>query len=440
MLGELLADKYEIESVLGVGGAGCVYRARQIDLDRPVAIKVMRPEVAGSEVMKARFHQEAMAASRLSHPGAVVVHDFGEWEGQLFIVMEMLDGRSLEDLIGPKGMSEVMIIDVFGQIADAMDAAHEAGLIHRDLKPANIVVVEQPGRATRVKVVDFGLALFAQTPADERLTTERTVVGTPHYMSPEQCRALDVTTAADVYSVGVMLYEALCGVPPFEAENAMDLMVKHILAIATPPSQRAPDNVIPPHLERLALDAMNKDATARPSMAGFKERLLPEAKPTLPTADPALSMGRPGRAAAVSLDTVPDLAQVTPLQARVLVVEPRADQLDSLTATSISAGLETKHAPDALSALAALKTFGAELIVWAAPIEELEAILSQLGDRPLLVSGPDEDFARMARALELGAADYLPASAAAARLPRSVRRILRRRRKSSTYVSATDTG
>ena len=275
MLGEIVADRYLIRGVLEEGGMGTVYRAVQLDLERSVALKLLAPSLAADQRQKDRFHQEAISASRLDHPGVVVVHDHGEWEGQLYLVMEFLRGWTLRQLMEAEAPLEPLrVVSLLAQVADALAVAHEAGVVHRDLKPENIMIC--PGRegTERIKVVDFGLAAllgqddWAHTPEGALLS------GTPRYMSPEQCRGARVGTASDLYSLGVILYELLCGRPPFVSDNAAQVVLGHLYG--EPPAPAPEDGgEVTAALAALAMDALAKDADQRPASAGaFQERLL----------------------------------------------------------------------------------------------------------------------------------------------------------------------
>ena len=441
LLGRYLDDRYELEATLGEGGAGRVYRARQVDLDRPVAVKVLLKELCREPVMNARFHQEARAASKMDHPGAVTVHDFGEWEGRLFIVMELLDGCSLGDVIANgEPLSDERIVDMLAQVCEVLEVAHTQGMVHRDLKPDNVMVIQRGGVEV-MKVVDFGLAFFTRTPADQRLTQEQTVVGTPAYMSPEQCRAQDVTPSTDIYSLGVMLYEMLVGELPFESKSTMDLMIKTILATPVPPSKRCPDRVINPRLESLALQAMAKVPEARPDTVGdFRDRLHAaigaeaEKEAGHHRGTGGGGSDRMARAAAASLRTVPDLAVADPGGVRLVCVEARGDGLDSLTTVARGLGFEVLTVPDlrtladelgVLSPELVLVDLGSDAIVALGVVEQRSEALRAL---PFVVVGPADDISVMTRALELGLDDYIPASMLARKLPRSVKRALRKRR------------
>src|SRR5579862_8157708 len=224
LAGRVLAGRFAIESLIGSGAMGAVYRARHVGLDKLVAVKVLHRDAASNPTFAARLRREAKAASRLDHPNSVRVIDFGEEpDGLLYIAMELLDGVDLESLLQLEGpLAEARIVALLSQVLAALDAAHKLGIVHRDLKPANIMIVrgvDEEGRPREtVKVCDFGIA---KTPEASQmsgeaasLTTEGILVGTPSYMSPEQCRGEALDPRADIYSLGIVLYELLVGVAP----------------------------------------------------------------------------------------------------------------------------------------------------------------------------------------------------------------------------------
>src|SRR4051794_35900049 len=223
MVGELIADRYELEELVGTGGMSSVFRAHDRLLDRRVALKILHPHYADDEDYVERFRREARAVARLSHPNIVTVIDRGEDEGRQYIVFEFIDGESLKELVDRSGpLPARRVVEIALQIADALAFAHQQGLVHRDVKPQN-VLLNQDGDA---KATDFGIARSLDV--EHGVTQTGTVLGTSNYLSPEQARGQAVTPATDVYSLGVVLYEMLTGEVPFPGENFVAVAMKHI--------------------------------------------------------------------------------------------------------------------------------------------------------------------------------------------------------------------
>src|SRR6478736_7851161 len=206
---------YEVVSPLGAGGMGVVYRARDTRLGRDVAIKVLPPDVADDPDRLARFQREARATAALSHPNVLAVFDVGTQDGTTFMVTELVRGQTLRELSREQRLPAARVVELGAQIARGLAAAHAAGIIHRDLKPENVPVTES-GQA---KILDFGLAKSTTAPTDQATTTQHTtpgvVLGTAGYMAPEQVRGQDVDTRADVFALGIVLYELASGRPAF---------------------------------------------------------------------------------------------------------------------------------------------------------------------------------------------------------------------------------
>ena len=267
LIGRVFDGKYRLDERLGGGGMGTVYRATHLLIDRPVAVKVLSQRFVGDETAQQRFRREARAAGRVHHPNAVTVTDFGASDRYLYIVMELLEGRTLRDLLAREGpLDAARSVSVMLQTSAAVGAAHDGGLIHRDLKPANIFIEQRANAPATVKVLDFGLAKFAvEEQADDdyqTLTQVGTLIGTPRYMSPEQCSgAGKLTPASDVYSLGIILYEMLSGVVPFTAETPLAIALRHVSEAPRPLSEIAP--TVPAKLEAIVARAMAKNPLDR---------------------------------------------------------------------------------------------------------------------------------------------------------------------------------
>ncbi len=254
----LLADRYELSSLIAGGGMGQVWRGRDTLLDRPVAVKVLRDQFSGDPAFLTRFRAEAQHAAVLTHPHIAAVFDYGEVPGAAglppvaYLVMELVEGESLADVLRREGRLDVpRTLDVLQQAADGLGAAHAAGVVHRDIKPANLLV----GRDGRVKLTDFGIARSAASVA---LTATGQVIGTAHYLSPEQASGQPASPASDVYALGTVGYECLAGRRAFEGESAVQIAVMQI--------REHPDSLpteIPAAVRALVERAMAKNPAAR---------------------------------------------------------------------------------------------------------------------------------------------------------------------------------
>ena len=270
LIGQTLAGKYAIEELIKHGGMGAVYRGKHVLMDKTVAIKVLRPSLAMDNDVVARFSREAKAASRISHPHAVSVTDFGEDEnGVVFLVMEYLDGRTLKDIIKAEGAFSLdRTVEIVRQVAGALDAAHQQGVIHRDLKSDNIMLSQTNG-GDWAKVLDFGIAKIQQAHgvADPDITAANLVIGTPQYMSPEQCAQLGPLDArSDIYSFGIIVYEMLAGRVPFTGESPTVIMMQQVQDPAPPLSDSRPD--LPKAVGEVVARALQKQPADRFPTAG----------------------------------------------------------------------------------------------------------------------------------------------------------------------------
>ena len=255
MKGQKISDRYQIIKAIGEGGMANVYLAYDTILDRDVAVKVLRGDLANDEKFVRRFQREALSASSLTHPNIVEVYDVGEDHGQYYIVMEYVEGKHLKDLIKKRGkltLSEV--IDIMLQITDGMSVAHDSYIIHRDIKPQNIMILENG----LVKIMDFGIAMAMNS---TQLTQTNSVMGSVHYLPPEQANGKGSTLQSDIYSMGIVMYELLTGKLPYKGDNAVEIALKHLKEPL--PSIRDELPNIPQSVENIIIKATAKNPKNR---------------------------------------------------------------------------------------------------------------------------------------------------------------------------------
>ncbi len=269
LVGTTIAGKYFVHQLLARGGMGDVYKATLLGADRPVALKLLAKASLSDPALARRFEREAAAASRLRHPNSIEVVDFGTAsDSSLYLAMEFVPGRTLAQVIAAEApLPAARAVHVLAQVLAALADAHANGVIHRDLKPANVMIDPLRDPSGFVKVLDFGIATLADSDGDPRLTGRDVVYGTPAYMSPEQIRGDPLDARSDLYSAGVMLFEMLSGVLPFEAPTPMGIAAKHLADPAPRLSEWRPAVAVPPALEALVTRALEKDPALRPASA-----------------------------------------------------------------------------------------------------------------------------------------------------------------------------
>jgi serine/threonine protein kinase len=262
--GDLIADKYEIESLLGSGGMGAVFSATHRWTGKRVALKWLLPELIAREDVAERFMREAQVGGRVMHPNVVDIHDFGQADGSFYMVMELLQGEDLGTLLERKGkLSVTEACRILIPLSRGLDAAHKAGVIHRDLKPENVFICRNAAGEEVPKVLDFGISKMRPLIDDASWggTTTGVIIGTPHYMSPEQLRSQPVDARSDVYALGVLLHQLLSGALPFPAQNYSDLIVRVLTLDPEPLGKVAPE--APPALIEIVIKAMARDPDNR---------------------------------------------------------------------------------------------------------------------------------------------------------------------------------
>jgi eukaryotic-like serine/threonine-protein kinase len=266
LIGIVLDGRYRLDGLIGTGGMGDVYRATHVHLDTEFAVKLLKPELVANQTAIKRFRLEAKAAGRIHHPNAIKVTDFGVTpERIVYLVMEIVDGQSVRDLIHHEGaIDHVRTINIVRQVCSAVEAAHRSGVIHRDLKPDNILL-EKVTHFERVKVGDFGIAKLKETNPDALLTLAGTLIGTPQYMSPEQCQGRPLDPSSDLYSIGIILYEMLTGVVPFDGDSALQVVVKQLHDPPQPIRELSPN--VPASLAQIVMRALEKEPRNRQTSA-----------------------------------------------------------------------------------------------------------------------------------------------------------------------------
>jgi tRNA A-37 threonylcarbamoyl transferase component Bud32 len=336
MIGMIIEDKYRLIEKLGAGGMGCVYRAERLLIGDQVAVKILHQEHVAQAQSFERFRREAQAAARLKHPNAVLIYDFGITSGRLvYLVMELVEGQTLRQIIKSSGpLTPTAAAEIISQVCSALEEAHRQQIVHRDLKPDN-VIVNATFNGLRTKVLDFGIAKLRDLTARD-LTQTGSVMGTPHYMSPEQCLGEELDQRSDIYSLGIVLYEMLTGIVPFNSPISTAVVVQHVNQ--KPPSLRAINVSISEDVERVVLRSLEKkrddrQETATTLSAEFNAAVrgrVPEPA-TIPTSTPV----------APAPVMAPTMVMRTPVSgnAPVLLTVPTHG---TLTATAPAKGNATK--------------------------------------------------------------------------------------------------
>ena len=430
-IGDVLAGRYRLVSILGEGGMGAVYEALQIDLQRPVAVKIMLPANDRKGEAVARFQREARVTAALHHPGVVKIFDFGrDDDGRFFLVMERLVGSVLRHALDGNPLTPVTrAIDIGRQMADVLVATHTLGLVHRDLKPENVFLERNLDGSDRVVIVDFGLGYIEEREDAKRLTMEGVIAGTPVYMSPEQCSGKNVGVATDVYALGCLMYEMVTGAPPFDG-NSLQLLVKHSFEPPQRPSERRAGLAIPRALEDLILATLAKTPEQRPPAREVMEAL--SAIQGGGGARARTAQVLEGRAARMvptvdvpSPDRHDDGAGMTyrdtrPMRLLAVVGAISEELAMGLRANGLSPVI-VRQPPVAAEALAIF-----------AP-EQGDVVLSHLIalGKPVLTDGPAEDLDHVTRMVGLGVADVVSrpvrADQLVSKLERAIKKAARKR-------------
>jgi serine/threonine protein kinase len=267
LVGKILADRYRVMRLVGEGGMGQVYEAQHVNINKKFAIKLLRPEIVANAEAVARFRQEAWSASSIGHDNIIEIEDFATLpDGSVYLAMEFLVGVALSDRMRQEpAPTFAEALDIMLQVSSGLAAAHDKGIVHRDMKPENIFLGQKYGRPL-VKILDFGIAKVSGAEGNRSLTRTGTIFGTPHYMSPEQALGKTLDYRADIYSVGVIMYELFTGKVPFEAESFMGILTKHITSQPRPPRELMPE--MPDSIEAIILRALSKEPEQRQQSMG----------------------------------------------------------------------------------------------------------------------------------------------------------------------------
>jgi serine/threonine protein kinase/Tfp pilus assembly protein PilF len=341
LLDAVIAEKYQLLERIGEGGMSVVYKALHLQLDRIVAVKIVQDRHAARDPQSMeRFRQEARAASSLTHPNVITVFDYGvASNGMAYLVMDFLDGEGLDSVFRRETLRPRRWVHIFEQVCDALTQAHSKGIIHRDIKPSNIMLVNLPDREDFVKIVDFGIAKLVPGTARgaQQLTQAGEILGSPLYMSPEQCMGQALDIRSDVYSLGCVMYEAFTGTPPIQGENVLAIIYKHIHYTPAEFNASIPEAEIPADLEAVIQRALRKDPAERwPTTSEMRNAITKAARNLPPDAD--------------NLDFSPDA-----LQARTTIA--RQSGLDTtakifLERLSFAEANHGKNSPDLIPILA----------------------------------------------------------------------------------------
>jgi len=258
-LGKIVDGRYRVIEVIGRGGMGVVYRVEHLRMGKIAAMKVLHRDLASDPDVVQRFEREAAAISRLNHPHTVQVFDFGNAQGNLYLIMELVRGLDMGRVVTRDGpMTWARAAPLLAQICGALQEAHELGIVHRDLKPENVLITRTTRGRDYAKVLDFGLAKLEQRGAPDT-TDKQAIVGTPYFMAPEQIRGEEVDARTDIYSLGALMFEVLTGQHLYESTTAVGVLTRHLTGEPDAPSMRAPKQGIPPEVDHLCRKALARD-------------------------------------------------------------------------------------------------------------------------------------------------------------------------------------
>ncbi|MCL2179310.1 MAG: serine/threonine-protein kinase [Proteobacteria bacterium] len=431
MIGEVISGKFRLERAIAKGGMGVVYEGTHLHLKRKVALKILHAHLVRKDNSMERFRREAIVLAKLDHPHAVRIYDFGIHQGMPYIAMEFIDGIELADVLAIQGfLSLPRIVHMAEQILDVLSSAHKLGIIHRDLKPANIMLCNTEQNKTDskedfVRVVDFGIA-FLRDQDEPRMTQQGHVHGTAAYMSPEQCRGLDIDARSDLYSLGCVIYELISGQPPFVSDGSIETLSAHLYREPASLRQTFPEREVPVAMEAFVMRALAKQRSARfPSADAMRQELIRAYKESgLKTARPPRTL-LPNQVAEwwVSDTDAPPVA--------LLELNMDAASRDILLTTLGVAAVKSVRIEPGDSLLG----YGLVMVLAQDGQQGLavcEKLLATPQTPPIVLCGPEDDLELMTTAIGVGVHDYIPLPLDPTDVARKVVRILRRYTKLSS--------
>jgi serine/threonine-protein kinase len=415
-VGTTLGDRYRIDALIGEGGMGRVYSAEHVLMRKRLAIKVLHRELTTMAEVVARFEREAMAAANIDHPNVAAATDFGKLpDGAVFLVLEYVQGKSLRDEIAGGPIAAERALHITRQIASGLSSAHGLDIVHRDLKPENVMLVDKGGDPDFVKVLDFGIAKVpigevphpTQTPAHTPITKAGMVFGTPEYMAPEQALGQNVDGRADLYALGVILYEMLSGSRPFSSQSQVGILGQQLSKSPPSISDRAPGIVVPPAVEAVAMKLLQREAAERYQSAsevvdvinrllapipghGIYRFTLPEGSPS--SFPPPSDESKQALRDAITVNSRPKQAAPTPMPfvpGSLPDIEAPLGSVDAEPAPgSLDAKLLALRAKLPAGVQAALKSVPTRVLFGAAGALVLVLVLGLLGALVSVFSGP----------------------------------------------------
>jgi len=423
VIGEVISGKFQVERVIAQGGMGVVYEGTHLHLKRKVALKILHAHLVRKDGTMERFRREAIVLAKLDSPHAVRIHDFGIHHGMPYIAMEFIDGIELADVLATQGvLSLPRIVNMADQILDVLSSAHQLGIIHRDLKPANIMLCQTESKEDFVKVVDFGIAIFSDRD-EPRVTQLGHVHGTAAYMSPEQCRGIDVDARSDLYSLGCVIYELISGKPPFVSDGSIEILSAHLYREPMSLRQAFPERDIPIAMEAFVMRALAKQREARFSSADEMRKELARAHK-----ESGLRVARPPR---------------TPTPGQTF--EWWMGDADSPPIALLELGIDTSSRDVLLTTLGASAVRSVHIGQEDSVVGYgLVMVLAQEGQQglavckkllkipqapPIVLCGPEDDLELMTTSIGIGVHDYVPLPLDPSDVARKVVRILRRHGK-----------